>query len=216
MIDLLLKLALSYLIGSIMGGLAIGRLRGVDIRTQGSGNAGATNALRTQGPVFGVLVFVIDVGKGVLAALWLPDLSFAEAGIAPPPAALSPWLPYACGLGAFTGHVYPIYFGFRGGKGVATLLGVMACLLPQTLVFFVVVWVITLVLTGYVGMASILGFVAATVAISAKGGLLSAPAVFMYGALSLVLYTHRANIQRLRDGSEHRFERAMLFRRRRS
>lgn len=215
MIEVAVKFALSYLLGSIMGGLVVGRLRGVDIRTQGSGNAGATNALRTQGPVFGLLVFVIDVGKGVLAALWIPGLSFAEVGLSPPPVTLVAGIPYICGFGAFAGHVYPVYFGFRGGKGVATLLGVMVCLLPQTLIFFGVVWVITLILTGYVGVASILGFVAATVAISAKAGLLSAPAVFMYGALTLVLYTHRTNIQRLRDGSEHRFEKAMLFRRRR-
>lgn len=213
MIEALIKILLSYLLGSIMGGLVVGRLRGVDIRTQGSGNAGATNALRTQGTFFGVLVFVIDIGKGLLAVAWLPYLNPSLLQIPAPPlsAALILGLPYACGLAAVLGHIYPLYFGFRGGKGVATLLGVIAYLLPATLPFFAVAWVVTLVLTGYVGLASILGFTAATVATAAKLGILTVPAGFMYALLVLVLYTHRANLQRLRDGSEHRFQKAMLL-----
>jgi glycerol-3-phosphate acyltransferase PlsY len=215
MIEALLKIVVSYLLGSIMGGLVLGRLRGVDIRSQGSGNAGATNALRTQGLPFGLLVFVIDVGKGLLAVAWLPGFNLSTLGFpaAPVPAAVALGLPYACGLAVVLGHVYPLYFGFRGGKGVATLLGVLACLVPQTLLFFAIAWLLTLILTGYVGMASILGFTAATVAVSAKTGLLTVPSVFMYLLLALVLYTHRANLQRLRDGSENRFEKAMLLRR---
>ncbi len=218
MIEALLKIFISYLLGSLMGGLLVGRLRGVDIRTQGSGNAGATNALRTQGIVFGLLVFVIDIGKGVLATAWLPGFNLSVPGlvITPMPSVLALGLPYACGLAVVLGHVYPLYFGFRGGKGVATLLGVIACLLPHTLPFFAVAWVLTLVLTGYVGLASILGFTAATVAVAAKTGMFTVPAAFMYAVLALVLYTHRANLQRLRDGSEHQFQKAMLLHRRKS
>jgi glycerol-3-phosphate acyltransferase PlsY len=218
MVEALIKILVAYLLGSVMGGLVVGRLRGVDIRTQGSGNAGATNALRTQGIVFALLVFVIDIGKGVLAATWLPGFNPSVAGIAlaPMPAFVALGLPYACGLAVVLGHIYPRYFGFRGGKGVATLLGVIACLLPATLPFFAVAWVLTLLLTGYVGLASILGFTAATVAVAAKVGIVTVPAAFMYALLGLVLYTHRANLQRLRDGSEHRFQKAMLLRRRKS
>ncbi|MGH8454859.1 MAG: glycerol-3-phosphate 1-O-acyltransferase PlsY [Nevskiales bacterium] len=217
MVEVPIKILVSYLLGSVMGGLVVGALRGVDIRTQGSGNVGATNALRTQGAVFGVLVFVIDIGKGLLAAAWLPGFSFSDLGIttAPLPAVFALGLPYACGLAVVLGHVYPLYFGFRGGKGVATLLGVIACLQPATLPFFAIAWVLTLLLTGYVGLASILGFTATTVAVAAKMGIFTVPAAFMYALLTLVLYTHRANLQRLRDGSEHRFEKAMLLRRNR-
>lgn len=215
MIEALLKILFSYLLGSVMGGMVVGALRGVDIRSQGSGNVGATNALRTQGLLFGLLVFVIDIGKGLLAVGWLPGFNLSELGLpgAPLPAALALGLPYACGLAVVLGHVYPLYYGFRGGKGVATLLGVLAWLLPQTLPFFAIAWLLALILTGYVGLASMLGFSAATVAVAAKTGLLTVPAAFMYGLLALVLYTHRANLQRLRDGSEHRFEKAMLLRR---
>jgi acyl phosphate:glycerol-3-phosphate acyltransferase len=216
MIEFLLKILVAYLLGSVMGGLVAGTLRGVDIRQQGSGNAGTTNALRTQGLLFGLLVFVIDVGKGLLAVGWLPGFNPGTLGasLGPMPAALALGLPYACALAVVLGHVYPLYFGFRGGKGVATLLGVLAWLLPQTLLFFAVAWVLTLILTGYVGLASIIGFTAATVAVAAKTGLATVPAAFMYLVLALVLYTHRANLQRLRDGSENRFDKAMLLRRR--
>jgi len=211
MIGALLKVLISYLLGSVMGGLVIGRLRGMDIRKQGSGNVGATNALRTLGLPFALLVFVIDVGKGLLAVGWLPGLNLAGLGLA---ASSRPeMLPYLCGLAVVIGHIYPLYFGFRGGKGVATLLGVLAWLLPQSLPFFAVAWLLTLVLTGYVGLASIIGFGAAVVAVAAKTGIYTEPAVFMYVVFALVLYTHRSNIQRLRDGSEHRFEKARLLRR---
>lgn len=215
MIEAVLKIAISYLLGSIMGGLVLGCLRGVDIRRQGSGNAGATNALRTLGPVFALLVFVIDVGKGLLAVAWLPgfDPGMLALPITEPSAALAQGLPYACGLAVVLGHVYPLYYGFRGGKGVATLLGVVAWLVPQSLLFFAVAWLLTLILTGYVGMASLLGFTAATVAVSARTGLLTVPSIFMYLLLALMLYTHRANLQRLRDGSENRFDKIMLLRR---
>lgn len=218
MIEFVLKLLVSYLFGSIMGGLVVGKLRGVDIRTQGSGNAGATNALRTQGIVFAVLVFVIDIGKGLLAVAWLPGLNLGGLGLTlpPMPVALALGLPYACGLVVVLGHIYPVFFGFRGGKGVATLLGVVAYLMPQSLPFFAIAWLMTLLLTGYVGLASILGFTAATVAVAAKLGMLTVPAGFMYALLTLVLYTHRVNLQRLRDGSENRFEKVMLLRRMRT
>lgn len=216
MTEALIKILLAYGLGSLMGGLIVGLLRGVDIRRLGSGNAGATNALRTQGWAFGLLVFVIDVGKGLIATLYLPGLSFPfSLPFGPMSESLAHALPYVCGVAVVLGHVYPVFFGFRGGKGVATLLGVLACLLPQTLLFFAVAWVLTLVLTGYVGLASIVGFGSATVAVAARTGFITVPAIFMYSILLLVLYTHRANIQRLRDGSESRFEKIMLLRRQR-
>ena len=210
MIDLVIKVLAAYLLGSIMGGLVVGKLRGgVDIRSAGSGNPGATNAWRTQGPVFGLLVFVIDVGKGILATLVLPYLPLP---LAAEDAALRLWTPYLCGLAVMLGHVYPVYFGFRGGKGVATLIGVWACLLPQALPYALVTWAVVLVLSGYVSLASL----SAGVVLSLAAILLGAAKAGVFFAIAttlLLCYTHRLNLQRLREGSEHRFRKVMLFRR---
>ncbi len=208
MIEALLKLVIAYLLGSLMGGLLVGRLRGkVDIRTSGSGNAGATNAWRTQGPAFGLAVFVIDIGKGVMAALILPILPIP--GLDPSPA-LSAWLPYACGLAAILGHLYPVFFGFKGGKGAATMIGIMLCLVPAIMPLAGMVWLATLLITGMMGLATILGTL--TIAILTNmHGFLSPAAVFGLLALGLVVYTHRENIQRMRNGTENRFEKIRLM-----
>src|SRR5262245_31571316 len=122
-----------------MGSLIVGRMRGgVDIRTLGSGNAGGTNALRTQGKSFALWVLIIDIGKGwiaarVLAPLLLPGVEVASDEI-------RVWMPEACGLAAIVGHVYPIWHGFRGGKGVATLVGVILGLNPFLLIPMLLTW----------------------------------------------------------------------------
>src|SRR6187455_3241207 len=113
--DFFLKVLLAYLLGSVVGSLVVGRLRGgIDIRKMGSGNAGSTNALRTQGMAFGIWVIVIDVLKGVLAAALIPRL--AIPGIAPASGDQAAWLPAVCGFVAILGHVFPVWHGFRGGK----------------------------------------------------------------------------------------------------
>lgn len=211
MTDILLRVIAAYLLGSVMGGLLLGRLRGVDIRQTGSGNAGATNAWRTQGALFGVLVFVIDIGKGLLAVWLLPriPLSFATEP------ELVEWIPYLCGLAAVIGHLYPLYFGFRGGKGAATLAGVAIALLPQALPAMFLVWLLTLVATGMVGLSTILAAFAATayIGLTHEAGLAGPAGMFAACATLLVVYTHRANIRRMLDGNENRFEKAMLLHR---
>src|SRR4051812_2659993 len=123
--DFCLKVLLAYLLGSVVGSLVVGRLRGgVDIRKMGSGNAGSTNALRTQGLAFGIWVIIIDVAKGWLAAAWLPGVAIPGITAASPAAAA--WLPAVCAFAAIVGHVFPVWHGFRGGKGVATLVGAYA------------------------------------------------------------------------------------------
>ena len=119
MIALIIKIVLAYLLGSVSGSLLLGRLKKVDIRAQGSGNAGGTNAFRTQGPVFAIGVVLIDVGKGFVAAWWIPSLVFGNQ------AALleSGLIVMACGFAAVLGHCFPIWHGFRGGKGAATAVG---------------------------------------------------------------------------------------------
>lgn len=199
------SLLLAYLLGSLSGGLLLGRLLGKgDLRTAGSGNAGATNALRTGGRSFGVAVLLFDVIKGVLAATLLPLLAPHIV-----------WLAYACAAAAVIGHVWPVYFGFRGGKGAATVIGVLLCLLPLAMLPALVVWLLTLTLTGYVGLATLLGMTAVLIAVlfAHTASLLTAPVIFAAAMWVLMLYTHRENIQRLRNGQENRFERAMILRR---
>jgi glycerol-3-phosphate acyltransferase PlsY len=196
-------LVAAYLLGSLSGSLLLGRLRGVDIRTQGSGNAGGTNALRTQGWRFALGVVLIDVGKGALAAALAMRLAHALPGTG--------WA-FAAVLAAVVGHVWPVFHGFRGGKGAATLVGGLAVLWPQALVPVLGVWVLCLVLTGFVGLATVLAGLALA-AFAAVPPLDAARLAFALAAAALLVYTHRGNLQRLRAGTEPRFERARLFRR---
>lgn len=199
-----LALGLAYLIGSLAGGLLLAPVFGrEDPRRSGSGNAGATNALRTGGRGYGAAVLVFDLLKGVLAALLVPTLfGLGQA------AAL------ACGALAVIGHVYPVFFGFRGGKGAATLIGVLLALLPGALLLGFAVWIATLVASGYVGLATLLGMLGVMLAtlFAPPAGL--AAKLFVLAMTALIFYTHRDNIRRLSSGSEHRFERVMLRRRR--
>lgn len=197
----------AYLLGSLSGSLLLGRLRGVDIRTQGSGNAGGTNALRTQGWKFALGVVLIDVGKGALAA-WLA-LRFASTAGALPPSSVA----YLAVLAAAVGHVWPIWHGFRGGKGVGTLLGGLLVLWPAAVPWLLLAWLLVLVTTGYVGLASVIA-VACLVPLALINNAGIPRLLFASIAALLVIYTHRGNLQRLRAGSEPRFERVRLLRRR--
>jgi glycerol-3-phosphate acyltransferase PlsY len=193
----------AYLLGSLSGSLLLGKLRGVDIRTQGSGNAGGTNAFRTQGAKFALGVIVIDVGKGALAA-WL--------GLRFPQGAHTAWLPYAMAFAAAAGHIWPIWHGFRGGKGAATVVGGVAVLWPAAVPVLLAVWLCGLILTGYVGLSTIL----AGVSIAVLALVTHADAVRLVFAVAialLLLFTHRANLARLRAGTESRFEKARLLHR---
>jgi acyl phosphate:glycerol-3-phosphate acyltransferase len=213
MVELIVKVVLAYLLGTAMGGFIVGRLRGgVDLRTQGSGNVGATNALRTQGKQFALAVLAIDVGKGVLAVLVLPELPW------PLPGALGfgrGALPYACGVAAALGHIYPAWFGFRGGKGAATLAGIFAALLTAGVPWMLLAFLLVLVLTGYVGLSTVTAAVTALLYVTcfSPHGIFSPAGLFTLTMTLLVVYTHRDNLVRVWHGRESRFERAMLLRR---
>src|SRR6266481_5279207 len=163
MLELALKSLIAYLLGTLLGSLILGRLKGVDIRSMGSGNAGATNALRTQGKAFGLSVLILDIGKGVLAVAWLPALILPGVGL--DPQVSRQWLALACGFAVIVGHVYPVWFGFRGGKGAATMVGVVAGMELRLLVPLFVSWFLVLVLWGYVSLATMLSGVALVVAV---------------------------------------------------
>lgn len=210
MLELGLKSLLAYLIGSLIGSLVIGRLKGVDIREQGSGNAGGTNALRTQGWAFALGVIVIDVGKAFLAVGVLPGLDLPLVGV--DPALDREWLAVACAVAVVVGHVYPVWYEFRGGKGAATLLGAVAVLAPAALVPVFVVWLGCVALTGFVGLGTMLGTATlpAYFAIARPGD--SALLAFGLVMTAFVAYTHRANIGRMRAGNENRARRLWLLR----
>jgi glycerol-3-phosphate acyltransferase PlsY len=208
--ELGVKTLLAYLLGTLLGSLVLGRLRGVDIRSQGSGNAGATNAMRTQGMVFGLVVLLIDVLKGAVAAAWLP---FAHLpGVAPDVDISREWLSLACGAAVILGHIYPVWFGFRGGKGVATVVGVVGALQPHLLLPLILSWFAVVLLTGYVGLASMLAGVTLVVTVYVQAAGMSPLLLFCLGVTLLVIYTHRGNVARMRAGTENRARRLWLFR----
>ena len=198
-----LALLLAALLGSLLGGQIVGHLRGLDLRRSGSGNLGATNALRSGGIKMGLIVLLIDAGKAWLAAAGLPQL-VEQAPI---------WLPWACGSLAVLGHIYSPWAGFKGGKGVACGLGACAALLPIALLWGLGGFVIVLVLSGYVSLSVLTATVLITlkVACFSAAGLWSLPGAFALGMLVLLSWTHRENLQRLLRGNENRFEKVMLI-----
>jgi glycerol-3-phosphate acyltransferase PlsY len=211
MLELGVKFLISYLLGSLMGSLLVGSLRGgVDIRDLGSGNAGGTNALRTQGAWFALAVVVIDVGKGIIAAGLVPVLSIPGVGF--DPAISREWLAVACAAAAVIGHVWPVYHRFRGGKGAATLIGTLMVLSPGLVPVALVVFAAVLVLTGFVGLSTM----SATAALPVWVALTQMPAalpVFAYTIFMAVfiVYCHRSNINRMLQGTENRNPKVMLM-----
>jgi glycerol-3-phosphate acyltransferase PlsY len=210
MLELGVKILLAYLLGTLLGSLILGRLRGVDIRSMGSGNAGATNALRTQGKLFGFLVLAVDIAKGLFTVWWLPAAALPAVGIDPD--LPRDWLTVACGFAVIVGHVYPVWFGFRGGKGAATMVGVVAGMELRLLAPLIVSWILVLVLWGYVSLATMLSGAALVLAVCILEPN-NVPLLSFCAAMTLfVVYTHRSNIARMRAGQESRVRRLWLFR----
>jgi glycerol-3-phosphate acyltransferase PlsY len=210
MLELAVKSLLGYLLGSLLGALLLGALKGVDIRTLGSGNAGGTNALRTQGKLFALGVVVIDVAKGWFAARVLPGLDLPGIGI--DPGVGRSWLAVSCAAGATLGHVYPVWFEFRGGKGAATILGVLLGLEPRLLAPVLGVWLLVVMATGYVGLGTMLGVAVLPAAVHVMVPQHAALLAFALAMTAFVIYTHRENIARMRAGTENRARRLWLLR----
>ncbi len=212
MLELGLKFTLAYLIGAVLGSLIVGFARGgVDIRKLGSGNAGGTNALRTQGKWFALWVMVIDVGKGIFAAAVVPGLDLPGVGF--DPEIDRSLLLYAVAFAAIVGHVFPVWFGFRGGKGGATAAGLIIYLAPAVALPVIGAWLLIVFTTGFVGLATISAAAAAVVYI----GVTSLPdnsGLFVFGCAvaALLVFAHRGNIQRMWNGTESRFTRPLLGR----
>ena len=202
----IINILLSYLIGSISGSMVLGYIKGIDIRKMGSGNAGGTNAFRTVGPVFALGVILIDIFKGVVAVLFISKLSFISN--------LSFFSveinEVFCAIAAVLGHVYPIYYNFKGGKGAGTLIGIIGVLFPQCIIYALLSWFIILVTTGFVGLGTII----AGVVLSLSAFFLGVNYIYLIFSICMslfIIFTHRSNIQRMLRGEENRFEKIMFF-----
>jgi glycerol-3-phosphate acyltransferase PlsY len=196
----LLSLAASYLLGAVPFGLLMGRLRGIDIRQHGSGNIGATNVLRVLGKPLGITTFIFDALKGFVPCFFFPG--WFDPAIMSDPTVHA----VSCGAAAILGHNFPVFLGFKGGKGVATSAGVLIGAAWQAALIGLGAWALVFFTTRYVSLASLLA--AATVAVA--GWLLypdrhpALPIVLTILAL-LIILRHRANIGRLLAGTENRF-----------
>jgi glycerol-3-phosphate acyltransferase PlsY len=200
---LVTALALGYLAGSLPWGLWLGRaMRGVDVRTLGSMNLGATNVYRSLGPAVGVPVLLLDVAKGALPTWLVPGLAATAAF----PGGAE-WCRLSVGAAAVLGHMFTVFAGFRGGKGVATTAGVLLALSPVAFVAFLLVFVATVALTRFISLGSILGSAAFAVALglTAAGGWRSPSFVFGVLLAAAVVWRHKDNIARLSRGEERRF-----------
>lgn len=189
---------LSYVIGSIPTAYLIVRwLKRIDVRTVGSGNVGATNATRAAGAKVGALVFLCDAAKGLAAVL------IAAPWVIGAPAASERWL---CGVAAVAGHMFPFALGFRGGKGVATAIGVVLGTSPAVAGIMLLCWVAGFTVWRYVSLASMIA--AASIPLTQAALQQPAGVVGWSGLLALlVIGKHYANIARLLDGTEHRWTR---------
>lgn len=179
-------IALAHLLGAVPFGLVIGRaLGGVDPRTAGSGNIGATNVARTAGPGWGILTFALDFAKGGAV-----PLALIVSGGGPS------WLPAACGLAAILGHVFPVYLGFRGGKGVATAAGAFAVLAPIPLGIALVTFGLVLGLSRVVALGSMAAALALVVGVWGFGAVPSI-GILAIAAAVLIFVRHAGNIRGL-------------------
>jgi acyl phosphate:glycerol-3-phosphate acyltransferase len=198
-----LSILCSYLLGSIPFGLLAAKLKGIDIREHGSGNIGSTNVLRVLGKGIGWTVCALDVLKGVLPVL-LARIYAQDAE----PVGLVPAL--TC-IATILGHNYTFWLGFKGGKGIATSAGALLPIMPVTIVVAVILWIITFVTTRYVSLGSLVASVTLPTSFLIQGivtGNWQWPLLGL-GALAggLAIYKHRANVQRLLNGTESKFER---------
>lgn len=213
MILLPLLLLLSYLMGSVPTSIIVGQVtRGIDIRHYGSGNAGATNALRVLGWKAALVVVLVDIFKGWFTAAvisgWtfgatLGDLPFSDPHLAA----------ILCGAAAVLGHTFTIFAGFRGGKGVGTLGGMLIHLFPLAVPICLAVWVLMIIATGYVSLGSVTAVTLLPLVTFLRYGTLnSSLGYFSLLIAAFIWFTHRSNLARLLRGTENRFEKAMVWR----
>lgn len=190
--EMILAAAAGYLLGSISFGIIVTRLfKGIDIRDYGSGSTGMTNVLRTAGKGPAALVLMGDVLKGVISTYIGLTLGGVSYGV-------------LAGLAAMAGHAYPLYFGFKGGKSVATGFGIILTLAPDATLIAASVFLLTTLISRYVSLGSILAAVSAPILMYLFAKPLPVFVFALVGA-TFVIYAHRANIKRLYQGKEYKF-----------
>ncbi|HML77769.1 glycerol-3-phosphate 1-O-acyltransferase PlsY [Geobacter sulfurreducens] len=193
MLNELILTAVAYIVGSIPTGLLLARASGVDIRATGSGNIGATNVYRTLGRTVGIATLLGDCLKGLVPVLVARKLGFAD-----------PWVA-AVGLAAFLGHVYTIFLGFKGGKGVATALGVFLGVSPLSVLGALALFIGIVATTRYISLGSIIAAAAMPFLVAAVERRPLLVGMTLVIAV-IVIVKHRENIRRLREGTENRFK----------
>jgi glycerol-3-phosphate acyltransferase PlsY len=183
---LIAALIIAYLLGNISPAILLGKMAGVDIKKEGSGNAGTTNTLRVLGKKAAVLTLLIDVGKGIVAVLIGQGLAGEQAAM-------------ACGLLAFVGHIWPVFFHFKGGKGVATAFGVVLALEPLLALIGLGIMVVTVLITRRVSAGSVI----TAIALPFIGNLINPDHLWWTLIMAvIILYKHSSNISRLMKGEE--------------
>lgn len=209
---LALDLLLAYLLGAFPSSVVLGRVfRGVDVRRQGSGNAGATNAWRVLGWRIGLAVMVLDTAKGALAAAVVPRIVGGELPVSLASASIF------CGLAAVLGHIFPVYIGFRGGKGVATAGGMLVAVAPIPAAIAAGVFAVTVATSGRVSLGSLTAAWAVPIAVAAlppsHDGLSRHLLLGLsLGLAALITLAHRGNLRRLLRGEEAKFPKLQVWR----
>ncbi|RKY85404.1 acyl-phosphate glycerol 3-phosphate acyltransferase [candidate division KSB1 bacterium] len=214
MLTLIVIVLLSYLVGSIPTSIIVGKiLRGIDIREYGSGNAGATNTFRVLGWKAGVFVIAVDIGKGIFATLVISKLNLTGV-----PLLASTLLQIIAGVSAVCGHIWTVFAGFRGGKGVSTAAGMIIALYPIAFLICIAIFTIVLFTTRYVSVSSMIAAVSLPIVFVVLQQIghrpVSSPLLVLSLIMAgLIIFTHRANIRRLLNGTENRIRRLRLGRR---
>jgi acyl phosphate:glycerol-3-phosphate acyltransferase len=204
MLTILIIIALAYLVGSFPTSIIVGKLlRGIDIREHGSGNAGGTNVFRVLGAGPGIFVMLFDAFKGFAATFWISKIGADSLAVD------SGLLMLLAGCAAIAGHIWTIFAGFRGGKGVGTAAGMLLAMFPKALLVCLVVFIVMLAITRFVSVSSMSAAVALPITLTVFRFPLHWPVptslyVFSFFAAGLIIFTHRSNIKRLLNGTENR------------
>ena len=205
--NIVIVIILSYIIGSFPTSIILGKItKGIDIRDYGSGNAGATNAFRKLGWKIGLLTAIIDAFKGFATTFWISKIGSGDAEI----------MMLIAGASAILGHTFTVFAGFRGGKGMATAAGMLIALFPIVVPICFLIFLITIFTTGQVSVGSILASITLPIslAIMKFGMKMDINNYLFYFSLIIpifIIFTHRANIKRLIDGTEEPMEKLMIF-----
>lgn len=206
--NLVITIVLSYLLGSVPTSIVVSKLvRGIDIRQHGSGNAGGTNVFRVMGWKWGVFVMLVDIFKGFVATFWIGRLFYTPAlSVAPE------LVQIFAGCSAIVGHIWTVFAGFKGGKGVGAAAGMLLALFPAALGICLLIFGIVLLMTRIVSISSISAAVTLPIVLTLFRYTLDIPValslyIFGFIAAALIVFTHRSNIKRLLNGTENRFGR---------